>query len=299
MILEETLKRAAYKVWKELEPVPQDNNFKIFEVREEALTTMALKEIIKYSCADIDKLKMISGSEESLKGYDFELVIGSKSKGKYVRFFMQAKRLFGKKINSSYKSIDFNQTEKLINYSRDHSSLAMYAFFNHIVDNSLVLNNHYNSATPFDVRSMGITVASAYTVKKLRKRKFTDYHFNNGLRVCPSLYDLRYFTHLFYFHKSTRRHLAVPFHELSFFTTEMAEQINKMYRKLKAEGKLNFFFFFPFDLEGWFNEEDLIPILKTNTEKLVREFMMRNEKLKEDESLYNPQFLLIIDTDKV
>lgn len=27
----------------------------------------------------------------------------------------------------------FTQTEKLINYSRENSSLAMYAFFNHIV----------------------------------------------------------------------------------------------------------------------------------------------------------------------
>lgn len=299
MTLEDTLKKAAYKVWDELEPVQQSDGIKIFEVREEALTTMALKEIIRCSCSEIEELKMISGSEESLKGYDFELVIGSKAKGKYVRFFIQAKRLFGKSVTSGYNSIHFDQTETLIKYSRDNASLAMYAFFNHIIANSLILNKHYNSATPFDKKSLGITVASAYSVKMLQSKKFRDYHFNNGHRISPKVYSLRYFTHLFYFYNPTRKHMAVPFHELSFFTIKMAEQINKLYRRLKARGKLNFFFLFPFGFEEFFDGKELIPVLNTNTMELISEFRNRTQELKDFRNVYNPQFLLIINTDEI
>lgn len=298
MTLEDALKKAAYKVWDELEPVPKGKGFKIFEVREEALTTMALKEIIRSSCKEIEEINMISGNEESLKGYDFELVIGSKSKGNYVRFFIQAKRLFGKNISSSYDSMHFPQTKKLINYSRKNSSLAMYAFFNHIVANSLILENHYNSVTSFDEKSLGITVASAYSVKMLQSKKFKDYHFNDGLRIRPNLYDLRYFPHLFYFHKKTRKHLAVPFHELSYLTIQMAEEINKIYRRIKKAGKLNFFFFFPFEGDNFFDDEDLIPILKTNSEELISQFRNRTEKQSNIDEDYNPQFLLIVNTDE-
>ena len=57
--LEDTLKSASYKVWDELEPVPVVSGFKVFEVREEALTTMALKEIIKCSCSQIENIHEI------------------------------------------------------------------------------------------------------------------------------------------------------------------------------------------------------------------------------------------------
>ncbi|TVZ47469.1 DUF6615 family protein [Olleya sp. Hel_I_94] len=298
MILEDTLKKAAYKVWDELEPVPNGKGFKIFEVREEALTTMALKEIIKCFCAEIENIQMISGSEESLKGYDFELVIGNKKKGKYVRLFIQAKRLFGKNVSSKYDSMHFGQTEDLIKYSKGNSSLAMYAFFNHIVANSLVLENHYNSVTSFDKKSMGITVASAYSVKMLQSKKFTDYHFNDGMRIDPKLYNLRYFRHLFYFHRDTKKHLAIPFHELSYFTINMAEEINKMYKKIKSSGKLNFFFLFPFGLEETF-DDDLIPILNTNSEELISQFKNRTQDQTKVTVGYNPQFLLIVNTDEI
>lgn len=109
MTLEETLKKASYKVWKELEPIPITTGYRIFEVREEALTTMAIKEICRSACSQIETVVMIPGSEESLSGYDFELVIGSKAKGKYVRFFIQAKRLYGKKVNNNFDLIKFDQ----------------------------------------------------------------------------------------------------------------------------------------------------------------------------------------------
>lgn len=297
--LEDTLKKAAYKVWDELEPIQNGTGFKIFEVREEALTTMALKEIIKSSCSQIENIQMISGNEESIKGYDFELVIGNKKKGKYIRLFIQAKRLFDKKVSSTYDSLHFGQTEDLINYSRDNESLAMYSFFNHILADSLTLHNHYNSVTPFDKKSMGITICSAYSVKMLQSKKFTDYHFNDGITINPRLYSLRHFRHLFYFHRDSRKHLAVPFHELSYFTIEMAETVNRMARRIRARGRLNFFFFFFPGIEKFFDDEgDLIPILNTTSKNLIEDFNVRTQKNSENRDFYNPQFLLIVDTDE-
>jgi hypothetical protein len=300
MILEEALKRAAYKVWEELEPIETNSNIKIFEVREEALTTMALKELLKSSCDQIESIKMISGSEESVKGYDFELVIGSKTKGRFIRFFVQEKRLYGKKVRNNYDALDFSQTEDLINYAKTNTSLALYAFYNHLNENSATLESHYNSITPFDKKSLGITVCSAYSVKMLNTRKFSDFHFNDYFKIHPHFYTLRHFPHLFYFHKDTRKHLAVPFHELSYFTIEMAETINKLYRKIKKSGRLSFFFFFPFGIEDYFEDEDLIPILNSSIEKLEEEFKERkqNNVTKTGYEIYNPEALIIINTDE-
>lgn len=295
--LEDTLKRAAYKIWDELEPVPNGSGIKIFEVREEALTTMALKELVRASCPEIDKILMIGSKTEKLTGYDFELAIGSKSKGKYIRFFIQAKTLKGKKISSKYEEIDFDQATTLSEFSKSQSSLGMYAFFNHLTENSLTLANHYNSATPFDKKSIGITIASAYSIRMLRSKLFSDYHFNDGLKMSPRIYTWRHFTHLFYFHMQTKRHLAVPLHELSYFTVEMAEMINRAFRIIKRKSRLNFFFFFLPGMEKYFDDnEDLIPIIETNVEKLISDFNSRIEQNKE--GIYNPKALIIIDTDE-
>lgn len=243
---------------------------------------------------------MISGTEESLKGYDFELAIGNKTTGRYIRLFIQAKRLFGKKISDKYDSIKFDQTEVLIKYSRDNQSLPIYSFFNHVIANSLILQNHYNSVTAFDKKSMGITICSAYSVKMLHSKKFTTYHFNDGLRINPRLYSLRYFRHLFYFHRDSKKHIAVPFHELSYFTIEMAEQINRMFRMIRSRrNRLSLFFFLPFNLEDYFKgDDDLIPIKKTNSERLISDFKARTQENNKDNEFYNPQFLLIINTDE-
>lgn len=300
MTLEQALKRAAYKIWDELEPIPKSNSYKIFEVREEALTTMAIKEIYRSSCAQIDRIEMISGSEESLRGYDFEIAIGSKTKNKYVRLFIQAKRLYGKKTKDSFDALDFTQTDRLINYSKNNLSLGMYAFYNHLIEKDNDLINHYNSTTPFDKKSMGVTISSAYSVKMLQKRKFSDYHFNDGCKINPRIYNLRYFAHLFYFYRANQRHIAVPFHELSYFTIEMAEMINKFYRRIRARQNTNFFFFFFSGMETLFNDgDDLIPIQNTNIEKLVSDFKERTSlQTNGTNSFYNPQVLIVIDTDE-
>jgi hypothetical protein len=299
MNLEDTLKKAAYKVWDELEPIPTTPSYKVFEVREEALTTMLIKEIFRANCSDIEKIEMIPGNEESLRGYDFELAIGSRAKGKYVRLFVQAKTLKGKRVGSTYNEIDFDQTNTLINYSRTQSSLAIYAFYNHLVENDLILRNHYNSATPYDKKSLGITLASAYSIHMLCSKKFSDYHFNNGHRINPQIYSLRYFSHLFYFHEASKSHLSVPFHELSYFTIDLAKRINMLYRRIKARSRTNFFFFFYPGMDSFlFDDKEIIPIISTNKEKLISEFKSRVEPYNEKPGIYNPQFLLIVNTDE-
>ncbi|MDO8317234.1 MAG: hypothetical protein Q7T12_06910 [Flavobacterium sp.] len=298
MTLEDSLKRAAYKIWDELEPIAPNPKYHIHEIREEGLTSMALKELVRAQCPAIENIEMIGATKEKVAGYDFELAIGSKTQGKYVRMFIQGKTLKGKRISSSYKEIDFSQTEKLISYSRDKSSLGMYGFYNHLQESSLTLANHYNSATPFDMKSLGITIAAAYSIKMLQTKEFSKYHDNNGSRISPRLYALRHFTHLFYFHKHSNRHLSVPFHELSYFTIDFAEQINQMFRIFQSRNKTNFFFFFFPGLEKFFEGDDLIPIMTTNSDYLVEDFYKRNEsKAKND--FYNPQALIIIDTDEI
>jgi len=297
MNLEDTLKKAAYKVWDELEPIPDTPKYKIFEVREEALTTMFIKEIYRASCIDVDRIEMISAQEEAIRGYDFELAIGSKSRGKYVRLFIQAKTLKGKQVSSNYDEIKFDQTDTLIAYSKSQASLGAYAFFNHLVEGDLTLNSHYNSATPYDKKSLGITVASAYSVKMLQSKKFHNFHFNNGYKISPRFYSLRNFPHLFYFHKASRSHMAVPFHELSYFTIDLAESINQIYRRLQSKSRAHFFFFYFPGLEGFLNDDkDIIPIQETNLEQLVFDFRKRINETKNRESNYNPQFLLVINT---
>jgi len=298
MVLEEALKKAAYKIWNELEPIPKNPNHHIHEIREEGLTTMAIKELVRAACPEIDKILMIGPKAEKLSGYDFELAIGSKSKGKYIRFFIQAKTLKGKRISSKYEEIDFEQASTLSDFSKSHNSLGMYAFYNHLTENSLTLANHYNSATPFDKNSLGITVASAYSIRMLRSKIFSDYHFNDGLKISPRIYTWRHFAHLFYFHRRTKKHLAVPFHELSYFTVEMAEMINRAFRIIKKRGRINFFFFFFPGMEKFFYDDDeLIPVLETGIENLINDFGNRVEQIKNHE-IYNPQALIIIDTDK-
>jgi len=301
MNLEDILKKAAYKVWKEMPEVHRDNDFVIFDVREEALTTMALREIYKFKSGNIEKIKMISATAENLQGYDFELVIGSKARGKYIRMFIQAKRLFGQNTNGEYRSLHYdvkrkdNQTDILLSYAKKESSLAMYAFFNHLDEKNSVLKDYYNSSTEFNRKSLGITITSAYSIKITGSNKFKAYHSNNGIRVNQSLYSLRNFPDLFYHHNGTRNNLAVPFHEISYLTIDFAEIINKLYRRIRTNPlrRLNYYYYFP-PLDYFFdNGKDLIPILNTSVEELELDFLKR-----EKNESYNPKALIILDTDQ-
>lgn len=299
MNLESALKKAAYKVWKELEPIPQNSKFKIYQVREEALTSMAIRELYKANCSEIELAEMIPPKQESLEGYDFELIIGSKVKNRYVRLFVQAKKLKTNKISGTYGKISQSQAASLSEHAKSNNSFAMYAFYNRLDENTITLLDHYNSSTPFDKKSMGITLASAYSVRMMQSDKFSKYHFNNGLRISPKIYTWRHFSHLFYFHKGSSRHLAVPFHELSYFTIEMAEAINKMYKMIKRKSKLNFFFFFFPGMEDFIEgDDDLIPIIKSDVESLISDFRSRSLEQTKSHEIYSPQALIIIDTDQ-
>lgn len=297
MNLEQALKKAAKKVWKELSPVSYKGTHKIFEVREEALTTMALKQLIEANCPEIEHIEMIPGCEESIKGYDFELVIGSKRKRKFVRLFIQAKKLNGKTTNSDYREINFEQNKTLLTYSKSETSLAAYAFFNHLTDADGDLMHRYNSGTPYDKKALGITICSAYSVKMLQKRKFDDYHYHHSAIRNINLYSLRYFARLFYFHRGSRSHLSIPFHELAYFSIDLAERINRLYREIKMRSRTNLLLLFFPGLDDFLNSDnDLIPIINRDKESLLSDF--RNRKADESpDNPYRPQALIIINTD--
>lgn len=78
----------------------------------------------------------------------------------------------------------------------------------------------------------------------MKSNLFSDYHNNEGLRIDPMFYSLRHFPDLFYYHNGSKNNLAIPFHELSYFTIEKAEKINQLYNRIqKRNKKLNFSFF--------------------------------------------------------
>ncbi len=294
MTLEQTLKNAAYKVWDELTPHANAAHT-IFSVREEGLTSMALKEISNSACAQIITLEMISAKKEKLRGYDFELAIGSSRKNQFIRFFIQAKKLVGNKIKDSYDEIEAAQTELLMDYAKKNRSLATFAFFNHLDENDLTLQDHFNSLTPFDKRAMGITLTSAYSVKRNGK-KFSAHHDNGGMRFSPKIYALRNFPHLFFFYDHYK-HLAIPFHELSYLTIDLAELVNKLYRQKQKKGTLPLLFLlFPGfeDLLG--DDGDLIPIINTSAERLREEFIVRSLDGRSHSEFYHPLALVIMET---
>ena len=66
----------------------------------------------------------------------------------------------------------------------------------------------------------------------------------------------------------------------------------------KARNKTNFFFFFFSGMEDFFEGDELVPIIKTNSDNLIENFNKRNES-KTENDFYNPQALIIIDTDEL
>lgn len=300
MNLEETLRRASKKIWKELEPVSYTQHL-IHNVREEALTSMALKELAKSNCSFIDKIEMISSDVEKQTGYDFELAIGSKKRREYIRLFIQSKRLYGNNCNSSYNALKPTQALQLIDFSRDKKSFPLYAFYNHLTENDDVLKDYYNSITQFDRRCLGFTITSAYTVKEKKCNKFNDYHFNSGRNLTPYVYSYNhFFRHLFFFYSDYTKHLSIPFHDLSYLTLDLAKKINAKHKELQKKNTLPFFFFFFPGFENLMGgDEDIIPILRhTTVDDLVTSFRSRTLEGGADQDSFNPKALVIIDTDE-
>jgi hypothetical protein len=295
MNLEQTFKQAAYKVWDELEPISNTQHV-IFPVREEALTTMALKAMVAANCTRIAKIEMISSDKEKTHGYDFELLIGGNKK--WIRFFIQSKRLYGYNITDNYDAIKFDQVNQIIQFSKDNIGIPTYAFYNHLEENDLTLNDHYNSVTPFDRKCLGITFTSALSIQMLKSRKFIDYHFNYGFHLPPSIRPLKSFEHLFYFYTHYRTHLSIPFHDIAYLTIDLAETMNKLYKKRQAKGTLPLFLFMWPGFENFYGDDDLIPIIRDKSlETLTSEFRRRAQENEASNYGYYPKALIAIQTD--
>lgn len=294
MTLEQSLKNAAYKIWDELTPhLNQDHH--IFSIREEGLTSMALKELSKSACPQIIKIEMISAKKEKSSGYDFELVIGNNKRKKYVRFFIQSKKLNGNKITNRYDSIDKDQTNSLINFASTKNSLPTFGFYNHLIENDDTLKNHFNSLTKYDKRALGITLTLANNVN-LNGNIFSNHHNNNGIKFEPIFKETRNFPNLFSFNKNINN-LAVPLHELAFLTISSIEKINKIYRKNQAKGKLNLLLLLLL-LSDSNSDGDLVPIIKKSAESLGKDFLSRALNPGPEAKFYQPQALIIIETEE-
>ena len=135
MDLESALKKAAYKIWKEMAPVRNTADINIFQVREEGLTSMMLKKLANSECDQITRMLMIGGTLENVRGYDLELCIGSEINGEYVRYLIQAKRLYGSSLNSRYTTTNNQQITTLQNYAKrpDVNAIPLFALYNHLM----------------------------------------------------------------------------------------------------------------------------------------------------------------------
>ena len=295
MDLESALRLASYKVWQELEPVHK-GGVNLFSVREEALTTMSLKEIANANCSKIPRIMMIPPNEEKVKGYDFEICIGSAKKRKFVRFFIQAKKLSGTHLQSSYSTFDIKQNDALENYSTLHHSIPLYALYNHLEESDRDLIHYYNSNSLFDKKALGITITTSTKLKIERKKKFKDIHKSS----VPAYFRLPFFR----YHPLNKEfyedavQAGVPLHELAYFTIEKAQEYNKRYRELKRKNKLPFFFFFA-SQDFLDDGDELIPILNKGVGELEEDFLIRREEqIKSDEHFFKSKALLIINQDQ-
>jgi len=292
MDLESALKKAAYKIWKEMAPVRNTADINIFQVREEGLTSMMLKKLANSECDQITRMLMIGGTLENVRGYDLELCIGSEINGEYVRYLIQAKRLYGSSLNSRYTTTNNQQITTLQNYAKrpDVNAIPLFALYNHLEVNGSTLEGYYNSITMFDKKAMGITLTT--TTKMNIDHSFEAIHNANRPYFRYPLY--RYHPNDLFFYNDNMQ-TGVPFHELAYFTIAKAKEYNRIHLANQAQNVAGFFFFFGKFLFG--EGDDLIPILKnTNKEELTTSF--RNRYEQNSNSPFNPGTLIIMDTNE-
>lgn len=290
MNLEKTLQKVSKRIWNELKPV-NVANINIHPVREEALSSIALKIIANSKCKNVLRIEMINAQNESLRGYDFEICIGSAKKRKFVRFFIQAKRLYGNKLNSRYKAYDAHQCEQLEEYSKEYKSIPLYALFNCLDVPSGELKRYYNTDSAFNKKHFGVTLAT--TTKLKGGNKFDSVH-DSGILDYFRVPFYRYHPLDLDFYEDNIQ-VGVPFHQLATFTIEKAEEFNEKFRQNNAQGivPLFFFFFDPKLLSG--DNEELIPIHNKSEEELVTDFRMRSENYRNNNEGYRPKALIILE----
>ena len=164
MKLEKVLKKVSKKIWNELKPV-NGVNINIHSTREEALSSMGLRILAESKCNNILRIEMINSSQESVRGYDYEICIGSPKKRKFIRFFIQAKRLYGHKLNSKYKAYDSSQSIILENYSKTYKGIPLYSLYNHLDIPESELLRYYNSVGVFNKKHLGVTLTTTTKLK--------------------------------------------------------------------------------------------------------------------------------------
>lgn len=292
MKLEKALKKVSKKVWNELKPV-NGVNINIHNTREEGLSSMGLRILAESKCENILRIEMINSSQESLSGYDYEICIGSPQKRKFIRFFIQAKRLYGNKLNSTYKAYSRNQTEILEAYSKQYKGIPLYSLYNHLDVPESELLRYYNAVGVFNKKHLGVTLAT--TTKLKTSARFNSIH-DSGILNYYRLPFYRYHPLDLDFYEDNIQ-VGVPLHELANFTIEKAEDFNKKHQRKKGKNILPFFFFF-FDSELLGDDDELIPILDMNEEQLVKDFRERAELNIRDEG-YSPKALIILEQENL
>lgn len=291
MQLSSALKRASAKIWNELTPLI-DSSHQIYEIREEGLTSMALKELSNSRCRRIGAIKMISAKQENQDGYDFQLSIGSDRTNEYVNFFIQAKRLTGNSIDSKYSAIKDKQITDLISYSR-RKGVPVFALFNHLQERTGTLRSHYNSISSFNRKYLGITLVSAHSINKVRNYEFSSIHKGLGPNQPRKNYSPANLANVFGYYKN-RMNLAVPFHELAYFNIELAKKINAKWKDINRKSTLPLLLLLTGFEDFIFGNENLIPIMSTNSQQLIADFVQpvsNNLELS-----FQPQALIIINT---
>lgn len=292
MNLEKALKKVSKKVWNELKPI-SGANINIHNTREEALSTMGLKILAEANCDNVLKIEMISANQESLRGYDYEICIGSSKNNKFIRFFIQAKRLYGNKLNSSYKKYDSKQSSVLEAYSKTYKGIPLYSLYNHLDVPESELLRYYNSMDNFNKKHLGITLAT--TTKLKGGKRFDSVHDNEILKYYREPF-YRYHPNDLQFYEDNIQ-VGVPFHGLASFTIEKAEEFNRIHKQNKSKNVLPFFFFF-FDPELLGGDDELIPILNMNEEELVKSFKDRAEANIQNEG-FSPKALIILEQENL
>ena len=72
-----------------------------------------------------------------------------------------------------------------------------------------------------------------------------------------------------------------------------------MYRRIRSQSRTKLLLLFLPGIDDFpFDDKDIIPIINTNSDKLISDFNLRVEQSSERDMIYKPQFLLIIDTDE-
>lgn len=291
MKLSTALKKASTKVWSELTPI-SNLSHKIYEIREEGLTSMALKELSFSKCKNIQVIEMISAKRESIDGYDFQISLGNDKNAEYITFYIQAKRLSGSSLSSKYAAIDKDQVKNLIAYSC-RRGVPSYAFFNHLMEPPRTLRSYYNSITSFNKKYLGITLASAHAVRLANDYSFLTYHQGSGPNLPRKVYSPSNLANLFGYFKN-QMNIAVPFHELAYMNVKLAKAFNKRYKENSRRSTLPFFFFNLGFEDFFFDNEDLIPIVSTTSQRIIAEFSSPSGNIRND--IFSPQALIIINT---